>query len=93
MVNPKMSTKMKNISRITLIIAALGALLFSCAPLDRDNYKLGDPVSESQLSFTSSPSAATPNIIVLKNTSSTPGVALWDLGNGSFLFLPLRLQL
>ena len=83
MVNPKMSTKMKNISRITLIIAALGALLFSCAPLDRDNYKLGDPVSESQLSFTSSPSAATPNIIVLKNTSSTPGVALWDLGNGA----------
>ena len=78
-----MTITMKNIFKISLILAVAGAFLFSCAPLDKDDYHLGDPVSESQLSFTSSPSATSPNIIVLKNTSSTPGVALWDLGNGS----------
>ena len=74
---------MKNIVKISMVLAAAVALLFSCAPLDRDDYQLGAPVSESQLSFTSSPSSSSPNIIVLKNTSSTAGVALWDLGNGS----------
>ena len=74
---------MKNIFKFSLVIAFAGALLFSCAPMDRDDYQLGDPVSESQLSFTSSPSSSSANIIVLKNTSSANGVALWDLGNGS----------
>jgi hypothetical protein len=74
---------MKNIFKIGMILTAAAALLFACAPLDRDDYHLGAPVSESQLSFTSSPSASSPNVIVLKNTSSTAGVALWDLGNGS----------
>ena len=74
---------MKNIFKFSLILAVAGAFLFSCAPMDRDAYHLGDPVSESELSFTSSPSSSTPNIIVLKNTSSKAGVALWDLGNGS----------
>ena len=78
-----MSTKMKNIVKVSLVLAFVGAFLFSCAPMDRDDYQLGSPVSESQLSFTFSPSSSTPNIIVLKNTSSTPGVALWDLGNGT----------
>lgn len=83
MVKPEMSIKMKSIFKASLILAVMGAFLFSCAPLDKDDYKLGDPVNESLLSFTSSPSASSPNIIVLKNTSSTAGVALWDLGNGS----------
>ena len=83
MVKPDMSTEMKNIFKISLILAMAGAFLFSCAPLDKDDYKLGEPVSESALSFTATPSASTPNIIVLKNTSSTAGVALWDLGNGT----------
>ena len=74
---------MKNIFKISLILAVAGAFLFSCAPMDRDDYQLGNPVNESELSFTYSPSASSPNIIVLKNTSTTPGVALWDLGNGS----------
>ena len=74
---------MKNIFKISLILAVAGAFLFSCAPIDRDDYHLGAPVSESDLSFTSTPSSSTPNIIVLKNTSATPGVVLWDLGNGS----------
>ena len=78
-----MSIIMKNIFKIGMILTAAAALLFACAPLDRDDYHLGAPVSESQLSFTSSPSASSPNVIVLKNTSSTAGVALWDLGNGS----------
>ena len=78
-----MSIKMKNIFKFSLILAIAGAFLFSCAPLDKDDYKLGDPVNESALSFTASPSASTPNIIVLKNTSTAAGVALWDLGNGS----------
>ncbi len=74
---------MKNIFKFSLILAVAGAFLFSCSPMDRDDYRLGDPVNESLLSFTSTPAAASPNIIVLKNTSSTAGVALWDLGNGS----------
>ncbi|MCR5710431.1 MAG: PKD domain-containing protein [Bacteroidales bacterium] len=74
---------MKNILKASLILTVLGAFLFSCAPLDKDDYKLGAPVNESELSFTASPSSSTPNIIVLRNTSSTPGVALWDLGNGT----------
>ena len=77
MVKPEMSIKMKSIFKASLILAVMGAFLFSCAPLDKDDYKLGDPVNESLLSFTSSPSASSPNIIVLKNTSSTAGVALW----------------
>ena len=74
---------MKNIFKFSLILAVAGAFLFSCSPMDRDDYRLGDPVNESLLSFTSTPASASPNIIVLKNTSSTAGVALWDLGNGS----------
>lgn len=78
-----MRINMKNIFKISLALAAITAMLFSCAPLDKDNYHLGDPVNESQLSFTATPSSSTPNIIVLKNTSTVPGVALWDLGNGT----------
>jgi len=74
---------MKNIFKINLALFLAAAWLLACAPLDRDDYRLGDPVSESQLSFTTAPSAASPNIIVLKNTSSVPGVVLWDLGNGT----------
>ena len=83
MVKPEMSIKMKSIFKSSLALVVLGALFFSCAPLDRDDYHLGQAVSESQLSFSASPSASSPNIIVLKNTSSVPGVALWDLGNGT----------
>ena len=74
---------MKNSIKFSLVLAALGILLFACSPLDTDKYHLGDPVSESQLSFSYAPSSTSPNIIVLTNSSSTPGVALWDLGNGT----------
>jgi hypothetical protein len=74
---------MKRIFNAGLVLVAAGALLFSCKPMDKDDYQLGTAVSESQLDFTYSPSSATPNQIVLKNTSSAKGVALWDLGNGT----------
>ena len=74
---------MKKIFNSILLVVAAGALLVSCNPMDPDAHKLGPAPSENQLAFTSTPSAATPNIIELQNTSSVPGVALWDLGNGT----------
>ena len=74
---------MKKIFNAILLLASAGTLLFSCRPMDLDAYKLGPAVSEDQLAFTFAPSAATPNIIELQNTSSVAGVALWDLGNGT----------
>ena len=78
-----MTLDMKKIFNTLFLVAAAGALLFSCRPLDLDRHQLGAAVSENQLSFSFSPSAATPNIIEFQNTSSVPGVALWDLGNGA----------
>ena len=74
---------MKNIVKSILLVAAAGALVFSCRPMDRDDHQLGAAIQESQLSFTATPSSTTPNIVELQNTSSVKGVALWDLGNGS----------
>ena len=74
---------MKKIFNAILLLASAGTLLFSCRPMDLDAHKLGPAVSEDQLAFTFAPSAATPNIIELQNTSSVAGVALWDLGNGT----------
>ena len=76
-----MTLDMKKIFNTLFLVAAAGALLFSCRPLDLDRHQLGAAVSENQLSFSFSPSAATPNIIEFQNTSSVPGVALWDLGH------------
>ena len=74
---------MKHIFKTGLFIVAAGALLFSCKPMDKDDYQLGKAVTADQLDFTYAPSSSTPNIIVLKNTSSAQGVALWNLGNGT----------
>ena len=78
-----MNGNMKKILNSILLLATAGALLFSCRPMDLDIHGLGPAPEESQLAFTSSPNATTPNIVVLKNTSSVAGVALWDLGNGT----------
>ena len=78
-----MNGNMKKIVNSILMIAAAGVLLLSCQPMDLDKHGLGPAPEESQLAFTTSPSAATPNIVVLENTSSVAGVALWDLGNGT----------
>ena len=74
---------MKTIFKISLALAAAAGLIFSCAPMDKDEHGLGTAPSESQLSFTQAPGTASANIITLTNTSSVAGVALWDLGNGS----------
>ena len=74
---------MKNIVKSILLVAAAGALVLSCRPMDRDDHQLGAAIQESQLSFTVTPSSTTPNIVELQNTSSVKGVVLWDLGNGS----------
>ena len=74
---------MKKIFNAILLFGTLGTLLFSCRPMDLDAHKLGAAPTEDQLAFTSAPSAASPNIIELVNTSSVSGVALWDLGNGT----------
>jgi len=78
-----MNRNMKKIINPILLFAAAGALLFSCSPMDRDNHKLGTAPTEDQLAFTFTPNAATPNIIEFVNDSKLPGVALWDLGNGT----------
>ncbi len=74
---------MKKIFNAILLAGTAAALLWACQPMDLDSHRLGDPVTEDQLSFSYSPSASTPNIIELTNTSSVNGVALWDLGNGT----------
>ena len=76
---------MKKIFNAVLLVGAAAALLLGCRPMDLDLHKLGAPVTEDQLSFSTTPSASTPNIIELTNTSSVNGVALWDLGNGSIV--------
>ena len=78
-----MNGNMKKIVNSILLTAAAGVLLLSCQPMDLDKHGLGPAPDESQLSFSASPSATSPNIIVLENTSSVAGVALWDLGNGT----------
>ena len=52
---------MKRIFNAGLVLVAAGALLFSCKPMDKDDYQLGTAVSESQLDFTYSPSSAIPS--------------------------------
>ena len=74
---------MKQIFKSILLVVAGSALLWACNPMDADLHKLGPAPSESQLAFTATPTAASPNIVELQNTSSVPGVALWDLGNGT----------
>ena len=76
---------MKKIFNAVLLVGTAAALLLGCRPMDLDLHKLGAPVTEDQLSFSTTPSASTPNIIELTNTSSVNGVALWDLGNGSIV--------
>jgi hypothetical protein len=74
---------MRKIFNTILLVVAAGALLISCNPMDPDAHKLGPAPSESQLAFMVTPTAVSPNIVELQNTSSVAGVALWDLGNGT----------
>lgn len=73
---------MKKILYSTMI-ACLALVGFnSCSPQESDDHSLGAEPQASQLAFSATPTAAKANVIDFKNTSSVPGVALWDLGNG-----------
>lgn len=74
---------MKNILK-TGILALLGMIMMTAC---EDEYSLGTiaTITSDQVSFSSTPSPQTPNILVFVNTSDTKGVVystLWDLGNG-----------
>lgn len=58
-------------------------LVTACEPQVIDDYELGTPPSAEDLSFSMETAAESDNIINFTNTSSIPGVAVWDLGNGS----------
>ncbi len=81
--NKLIRNNMKNIFK-TGILALLSVLLMtSCDPQENNEYGLGTTPTETDLSFTATPSSSKANIIVLKNTSSVSGVATWNLGNGA----------
>jgi hypothetical protein len=74
---------MKKLLYSTIIACLALAGLTSCDPQESDDHSLGAQPQASQLAFTATPTSAKPNVIDFANTSSVPGVALWDLGNGS----------
>ena len=74
---------MKKIFNLILLAGTAATLLFSCRPMDLDVHQLGAAPSEDQLSFSCAPSADTPNILELTNTSSVKGVALLSQGDGT----------
>ncbi|MDR2969196.1 MAG: PKD domain-containing protein [Tannerellaceae bacterium] len=74
---------MKNILKSGLLVLITLFALASCDPQESNDYSLGPVPQESQLSFTATPSSGKPNVIVFQDASSVPGVALWELGNGS----------
>ena len=74
---------MKKLLYSTIIACLALAGLTSCDPQESDDHSLGAQPQVSQLAFTATPTSAKPNVIDFANTSSVPGVALWDLGNGS----------
>jgi hypothetical protein len=74
---------MKNIIKYTAFVLMAVITMAACSPQDGDDHKLGSEPTSNELDFTITPSAATPNVLEIKNTSSRSGVAVWDLGNFS----------
>lgn len=74
---------MKNIIKYGIFALMSIFIMASCDPQDSSDYKLGAAPTTDELSFTVTPSAEAPNILILNNTSSRAGVAVWDLGNFS----------
>lgn len=66
-----------------LAICAVAA----CSPQEFDDYSMGTPdsITPSQISFSVTPSATSPNIVVFTNTSGLKHshAVHWDLGNGA----------
>ena len=74
---------MKKLLFSTMIACFALAGFTSCNPQDSDDHALGAEPQVSQLAFTATPTAAKANVVEFTNISSVPGVALWDLGNGT----------
>lgn len=74
---------MKNIIKTGVYTLITLFALAGCSPQDNDKYSLGPAPQESQLAFTADPASGQPNVINLVNTSSVPGVAVWNFGNGA----------
>ncbi|MGE5395880.1 MAG: PKD domain-containing protein [Candidatus Saccharibacteria bacterium] len=76
---------MKKIKYIQKLVglAALMLVMFACAPEMDDKVDIGVAPSEDQLDFSITPNANKPNVVVIKNTSTIPGMANWDFGNNT----------
>ncbi len=74
---------MRNIFKTGLLSVFAILLITACEPQDKTDYELGKAPSEEDLSFTMNATGGSSNIIEFVNTSSVPGVAVWDFGNGS----------
>lgn len=73
---------MKKIFNIGVLVTFASLLIFSCAPQEFDDYKLGNTPTESELGFSITPTS-NPNIVEFVNSSSRTGIASWSLGNGN----------
>ncbi|MCC8188231.1 MAG: PKD domain-containing protein [Bacteroides sp.] len=72
---------MKNIFRTGLISLMALFVFTGCDPEERDGHSLGRAPQESDLNFTIN-STDNANVFTLVDTSTYPGIAVWDLGNG-----------
>jgi hypothetical protein len=72
---------MKNLKYI-LFIALLGLMMASCEPTLLEKPDIGSPPEISDLQITITPGADAFHFII-ENSSTTTGIASWNLGNGS----------
>lgn len=70
---------MKNIFKSGVMVLLSLLVIVACDPMDKSEYTLGPAPAENQLSFNNEGT----NVVTFTNTSSIPGVALWDFGNGA----------
>jgi hypothetical protein len=74
---------MKNIIKSGFVAMLTIFVMTACDPQEGSDYALGEMPTPEQLAFTATPQAGKANIIEFTNTSEIPGVATWDLGNGT----------
>lgn len=73
---------MKNIFNVGLLATFSLLLVYACAPQEFDDHELGSPVAQSELDFSTTPTANA-NVIEFENSSSRAGIAVWNFGNGN----------
>lgn len=74
---------MKNIIKSGVVAMLTIFVMTACDPQEGSDYALGEMPTPEQLNFTSAPATGQTNVIEFTNTSEIPGVATWDLGNGT----------